>query len=139
MPLADVFRESRVLSQPRVKVIGSAPFTYVIEPNLDSYEYVNDDEDNVLWQVASSTCQSLDLQIGVSTDQPIGVDRTNLSDIMKISTQAEASLTLHLPVDQVTNAHVALTPGEAFAITLSGSYYIFINGSGNCTAPLSFS
>jgi hypothetical protein len=132
MPLREVFSTD----QEKPVVIASTSFKYVWAPNLDSFEYVHDAQQNALINVTHSPCRSLSLRFGASKDEPLGVDRYNMPDTVQIVREAADPVARRVGPETFGDLTVTLGRGQSWGLTLSGSYYIYFNGTGSCYKPL---
>jgi len=108
----------------RTTTVGGHTFNYVEMPNLQSYMY--DDTGTPVWQMTHSTCRALHLDVAVGTD---GGDRT---DALTLAQATRDPQRVDLPTGEISSANFTMVPGQSWSLAISGDYYMYLNGYGEC-------
>jgi hypothetical protein len=116
-------------------VIDHHTFRYVYSPNLESFTY--DIDGTRLFGSTSTRCRFIHLDLA-SSDGRFFTDSDYRPDAFEIVQQSADPRSVTIAPDRAGTLEATLRPGQSWALSISGSYYAYLNGYAICSAAETF-
>lgn len=124
-------------SHERTVTVGTSQFRYVFSGNAQSLFWNEGPDGNKAWDVTSSACRRITLDVA-GTDAKGDGNAQNNETFLRITRENADAATVLVPMSTIQHLNASVTPGTSWAAVMGGSYFMYINGSASCWSTSGF-